>query len=79
MMIHSGNGGRLTVVQERSECTPLLARCIVCRGDIHCGDAHEFWEGGYYCERHSLPHLRERARDYAALLSRDSVEEPRRR
>jgi hypothetical protein len=47
----------------------LLARCIVCRGDIHVDDVHEIWEGGYYCVRHSLPHLRERAREYARVLA----------
>jgi hypothetical protein len=46
----------------------LVARCIVCRGDIHDTDAYEIWEDAYYCERHSLPRLRERARQYAALL-----------
>lgn len=61
------------MVKERSERAPLLARCIVCRGDIHSGDTHEVWQGGYYCERHSLPQLRERAREYAALLSREST------
>jgi hypothetical protein len=48
----------------------LLARCTVCRGDIHDDEEYEVWEGGYYCRRHSLPHLRERAREYAALLRR---------
>lgn len=47
---------------------PLIARCIVCRGNIHEDDRFELWEGGYYCERHSLPRLRERAREYAELL-----------
>ena len=46
----------------------LLARCAVCRGDILESEEHEIWEGGFYCRRHSLPHLRERAREYAALL-----------
>ena len=46
----------------------LLARCIVCRGDIYDDEPYEIWEGGYYCERHSLPHLRQRALEYAALL-----------
>lgn len=55
---------------------PLIARCIVCRGNIHRGDAHEVWEGGYYCERHSLPYLRERAREYSAYLHRQRVEHP---
>jgi len=49
---------------------PLLARCIVCRGNIHAGDNFEEWEGGYYCERHSLPYLRDRARQYAELVKR---------
>jgi hypothetical protein len=40
----------------------------VCRGDIYRGEVHEVWEKGFYCHRHSLPHLRERAREYAALL-----------
>jgi hypothetical protein len=47
---------------------PLLARCIVCRGNIHQGESHEIWEGGFYCERHSLPYLRARARQYAEML-----------
>lgn len=52
-----------------SERGKLLARCIVCRGDIHENDSHELWEGGYYCKRHSLPHLRQRARAYAEMLN----------
>jgi hypothetical protein len=55
-------------VNEAVEQGPLLARCAVCRGHIYGGDQYEIWEGGYYCHRHSLPHLRERAREYAALL-----------
>jgi hypothetical protein len=47
---------------------PLLARCIVCHGNIHADEPHEVWEGGYYCERHSLPYLRARARAYRELL-----------
>jgi hypothetical protein len=50
----------------------LVARCIVCRGDIHENEPHEQWEGGYYCERHSLPWLRERARQYAELLQQQA-------
>jgi hypothetical protein len=46
----------------------LLARCIVCHADIYAADEHEVWDGGYYCRRHSLPVLRERAREYAELL-----------
>jgi hypothetical protein len=53
---------------ERKTPGALVARCIVCRGNIHDGENYEMWEGGYYCERHSLPWLRERARLYAALL-----------
>jgi hypothetical protein len=48
--------------------TPMVARCIVCKGNIHQQDVYEVWEGAFYCERHSLPHLRARAREYAALL-----------
>ncbi|HEX8917589.1 MAG TPA: hypothetical protein VF898_03730 [Chloroflexota bacterium] len=51
-----------------SDGTPLVARCIVCRGNIHEGDRFEIWESAYYCERHSIPWLNERARQYADLL-----------
>lgn len=51
----------------------LVARCVVCRGDIREGDPYETWENGYYCERHSLAFLRERARVYASSLT-ESVE-----
>ncbi len=61
-------------MQESAE-GPLLARCIVCRGNIHHGDPYEIWEGGFYCERHSLPHLRERARQYAELLAQQEAKE----
>ncbi|MGH2448825.1 MAG: hypothetical protein ACRDFS_09535 [Chloroflexota bacterium] len=47
---------------------PLIARCVVCRGNIHQGEPHEVWEGCFYCRRHSLPYLRERAREYGARL-----------
>ena len=47
---------------------PMIARCIVCKGNIHEHDAFEIWEGAFYCERHSLPHLRARAREYAMML-----------
>lgn len=53
---------------ERAQ-TPLLARCCVCRGNIHQGDPYEVWEGGYYCERHSLPYLWARARQYAEMTA----------
>jgi hypothetical protein len=55
---------------------PLLARCIVCRGDIHENDRHEVWESGFYCERHSLPLLRERAKLYADMLAQEAATEP---
>jgi hypothetical protein len=58
--------------------SPLIARCIVCKGNIHAHDPHEQWEGGFYCERHSLPRLRARAREYASLLEvENSVVEER--
>jgi len=46
----------------------IVARCVVCRGDIFGGDEFEEWEGGFYCRRHSLPYLRERARQYRDLI-----------
>ena len=52
---------------------PLLARCIVCRGNIHTDDEYEIWEEAYYCERHSASRLRVRAQEYAALLARETV------
>lgn len=55
-------------MHERESRSPLIARCIVCRGDIHEHERYELWEGGYYCEQHSLPLLRERARMYAEML-----------
>lgn len=55
---------------------PLIARCIVCRGNIHNDDPFEIWEGAYYCERHSLPRLRERAREYARLLQAEANSRP---
>lgn len=58
--------------------SPLLARCAVCRGDIYRDEPYEIWEGSYYCERHSLPYLRERAREYAALLRQGKVEQSER-
>jgi hypothetical protein len=51
----------------------LLARCVVCRGNIFAGEAYEVWEGGYYCERHSVSYLRERARKYAAYIEEESA------
>lgn len=48
--------------------SPMIARCIVCKGNIHEHEPYELWEGGFYCERHSLPHLRARAREYALLM-----------
>jgi hypothetical protein len=55
----------------------LIARCIVCRGNIHEGDRHEIWEGGFYCERHSLSYLRARAQEYAALLREQEIRDGR--
>ncbi len=46
----------------------LVARCVVCKGDIYGNEAYEQWEGGYYCKRHSLPYLRARAEEYRKLL-----------
>jgi hypothetical protein len=50
----------------------MIARCIVCKGNIHQSDRYEVWEAGFYCERHSLPHLRARAREYALLLESEN-------
>jgi hypothetical protein len=55
------------------ETGQLLARCIVCRGNIYGTDAYEVWEEAFYCERHSLPRLRERAREYGALLAPENA------
>jgi hypothetical protein len=60
-------------MQRTDEADVLLARCVVCRGNIFAGQPHERWEGGYYCERHSLPYLRERAREFAALVAEESA------
>lgn len=57
----------------KTPARPLIARCIVCKGNIHQDESFEMWEGGYYCQRHSLPHLRARAREYAALMRGDTV------
>ena len=46
----------------------LVARCVVCKGNIHGDQPFEVWEGGFYCERHSLPYLHARAREYASRL-----------
>lgn len=62
-------------MHEEPEAGQLVARCIVCRGNIHETDEYEIWEGGFYCKRHSLPHLRSRAREYAALLAQEAVQE----
>lgn len=59
-------------MDEAEARTPLVARCIVCKGNIHQHDVYEVWEGGFYCERHSLPRLRARAREYAAILEVES-------
>lgn len=55
----------------------LVARCVVCRGDIHEGDKYEIWDEAYYCRRHSLAYLRERARLYAASLTEQTPQEKR--
>jgi hypothetical protein len=60
-------------MQPTEERETLLARCVVCRGNIWAGEAHELWEGGYYCERHSVRYLRERAREFAALVREESA------
>ncbi|GEM_PF-6584775 len=49
----------------------IVARCVVCRGDIFDGDDHELWEGGYYCRKHSLAYLRSRAEEYRRLLAEE--------
>ena len=49
--------------------TRIVARCVVCRGDIYQSDQHEVWEGGYYCMKHSLTYLRRRAEEYRRLLA----------
>lgn len=51
---------------------PLIARCVVCRGDIHEVDRYEVWEEAYYCERHSLLWLRQRARMYAEVIRQEA-------
>ena len=56
--------------------SPMIARCTVCKGNIHEHDLYEVWEGGFYCERHSLLRLRERALEYAELLAREVTPEP---
>ena len=63
---------------ENSKSTsPMIARCIVCKGNIHELDVYEIWEDAFYCERHSLPHLRARAREYALMLEVEgSVADP---
>lgn len=56
-----------------SDGTRILARCVVCRGDIFEGDVHEEWEGGYYCRRHSLTYLRARAQEYREMLAQEAA------
>lgn len=55
------------------ELQRIVARCIVCRGDIYEHDVHEIWEDAYYCERHSLPHLRGRAQEYRKQLEQKAT------
>lgn len=63
-------------MRENTPERTLLARCVVCRGDIFEGDHLEEWEGGFYCERHSLAYLRRRARVFAEMVARDTRPEP---
>lgn len=46
----------------------IVARCAVCKGDVYDSDEYEVWEGAYYCPRHSLSYLRDRADQYRRLL-----------
>ncbi len=62
----------------RRDGAKIVARCVVCKGDIYNGDDHELWDGGYYCQRHSLAYLRARAREYQELLAREESEGTRR-
>lgn len=55
----------------------IVARCVVCRGDIYAGDEHEVWEGGYYCVKHSLTYLRARAEEYGRLLAEREARQTR--
>ena len=52
----------------------ILARCVVCKGDIYQADEHEVWESGYYCRRHSLTYLRARAEEYRKLMVEEEAE-----
>lgn len=51
----------------------MMARCVVCRGDIYLGDRYEHTDTGYYCERHSLPYLWARAEEYRRLLEAEEA------
>ncbi|HEV3312394.1 MAG TPA: hypothetical protein VG815_17930 [Chloroflexota bacterium] len=53
----------------KKENLRILARCVVCKGDIFEADAFETWEGGYYCQRHSLAYLNARAEEYRRIMS----------
>jgi hypothetical protein len=53
----------------------IMARCVVCRGDIYYGDPYEYTDTGYYCERHSLPYLRARAEEYRQLVAQHETEQ----
>ncbi len=65
-------------MQNSESVSPMIARCIVCKGNIHEHDEYETWEGAFYCQRHSLPHLRARAREYALMLQAEgSIADPR--
>ena len=60
-----------------SEGRQILARCVVCKGDIYREDSHEVWEGGFYCMKHSLGYLRSRAEEYRRLLAEREAQESR--
>jgi hypothetical protein len=55
----------------------IMARCVVCKGDIYEDESHEIWEDAYYCRRHSLTYLRARAAEYAKLLAEKGAQAPR--
>lgn len=57
----------------RKSSQRILARCVVCKGDLYETDEHEVWEGGYYCRRHSLTYLRLRAEEYRKSLAEIEV------
>lgn len=62
-------------MEPSEDAGPLIARCVVCRGNIFEGQPHETWEGGYYCQRHSLAYLRERARLFSRHIQQEETKE----